>query len=581
MFRKTLSAAGALGALAALASTGAQALAPSTPIDAQVFIGGATAQDPGFLLIVRTICQNNAINTSTAATIAASDATRMDAYLGTDNQVYTCLSNTALAGVPNGTRIAVYKTSIGGSGTGVIPLARQITDYGGNLVRFLPVPSSLPAACTAVAPGAAVIGQVAVGARVAAQYISHTGCGSGTRAIVPQIGISDVEPALIDGALPSDVTALTTTAVNHGIFGFAVSEPLRNALQAAQGLVSCSVGRADASRELLNNQPSLTRPQLAAIMTGNVSNWNSITVRGASGASGLYDFVAAQGAFGSAGNQACPFPTALAGEGGARTFIIRRVPSSGTQAITEIWTAKQRCEQGVVEFLGDLDGANDASGTQPTFDPDAWVQAYSSSSGVRNGLDRAAGPWAVQAGSPAQYRWAIGNLSCENTAASAGGNRAYRFVKINGATPGLRDTANTSYDFYAEQVTNTSNAAPPPAGLPTAFNSYLNVNLSDPDVLRTVNGGIPQPGTNLSGIGAVAGNWVTEQGQGCLMGVPDGVSLFPPAAPITAATIQTTPVNTTSKRPLGFTNNCQDPAWAGFLGTTPVGGFNQVPAPLQ
>jgi hypothetical protein len=579
MIRKTLSAAGALGALAAFCSPGAQALAPATPIAANVFVGGATAQDPGFLLIVRTICQNNAIDTSSPATIAASDATRMDAYLGTDNQVYTCLANNLLApAVPNGTAIAVYKTSVGGSGSGVIPLARQVTDYGSPTVqvRFLPVPTSLPTSCTNVAVGATVIGPVAVGARTAARYISHTGCGTGNRAIIPQVGISDVEPAFIDGATPEDSQALNTIAVNHGIFGFAVTESLRNALQAAQGLVSCSVARGDASREALANQPSLTRTQLAGITTGNIINWNSLTVRGASGSQGLYDFIAAQA------SANCPRPTALPGEGGARTFVIRRVPSSGTQAITEIWTTRQRCQPGSQPYLDDLDPVSDAASSIPSFNPDAWVQAYSSSSGVRNGLDRASGPWAVQAGSGTENRWAIGNLSCENTWASASGNRAYRFVKIHGATPGLRDTANGAYDFYAEQVVNTSNAAPPPAGLPAAFATYLSTNLADPDVLRTVNAGFAQPGTNLSGIGPVAGDWTGDQGQGCLLGVPDGATIVPPAAPITGTAIQTQPINTSWKRPLGFTNNCQDPVIADFLGgRTPVGGFNQATSQPQ
>jgi hypothetical protein len=572
MLRKTFSAAGALGALSALCAGGAHALSPTTPIDANVFVGGATAQDPGFLLITRTICQNNAID---PLNLAASDATRMDAYNGTDNQVYTCLSNANLIGVTVGTRIAIYKTSIGGSGTGVIPIARQITDYGTpvNQVRYLPVPSALPNGgnCTI----GNVIGAVAVGARTAAQYLNHTACGSGNRAIVPQVGISDVEPALIDGALPSDTSALTTTAVNHGIFGYSVSEPLRNALQAAQGLVACSVARGDASRELQRNQPSLTRQQIAAVATGNVTNWNQLTVRVGAQTLGLYDYIVSQGAFGSAGNQACPFPTALAGEGGARTFVIRRVPSSGTQAITEIWTLNQRCTSGIAEILGDSDPAADTAATQPSFNPDNYVQAYSSSSGVRNGLDRASGPWAVQTGSPTEYRWAIGNLSCENTPFAAGANRAYRPVKIHGASPGLRDTATSAYDFYAEQVVNTSVAVPPPAGLPSAFATYLATNLADADVLRTVNAGFALPGTNLAGIGLVPGDWVTDQGGGCLLGVPDGVSINPPAPPITATAITTTPVNTSWKRPLGVTNNCQDPVTLGVLGyETPVGGFS-------
>lgn len=568
MSSKFSSITAAVGATLALASAGtAHALAPNQPIAASVLVGGATAQDPGFLVIARTICQNNPID---LGNLAASDATRMDAYVGTDNAVYTCKSNGAV--VANNTNIAIYKTAVGGSGTGTIAISRQVTSYGSPTVNVVFLPTNLTTLpnsgnCTTAT---SVVGAITVGAKTAAQYLNHTACGAGNRAVVPQIGLADVEPALVDGSLPSDTARLSTTAVNHGIFGFAVSEPLRNALQAAQGLVACTVARGDASRELLANQPSLTRGQIAAIISGNITNWNQITARGSN--LGVYSYVAANPGAG------CPLPTALAGEGGARTFVARRVPSSGTQAIAEIWALKQRCAASVAPFLDDSDSAGDGSTTDPTWNPDNYVQAYSSSSGVRHALDRASGPWSAQT-SPAPLsatRWQIGLLSCENTPAGTA-PRAYRFLKVHGATPGLRDTANSAYDFYAEQVVNTSNAVPPPAGLPAAFADYLKLNLADPDVLRTVNAGIPQPGTNLAGIGAVAGDWVADQGQGCLLAVPDGDQVAPPAQPLTASSIQTTPVNTSWKRPLGETNNCQDPVTLGVLeGRTPVGGFNQT-----
>jgi hypothetical protein len=594
---KTIARLSVAAAVAAIVGSNAYALGPSATIAAEVYVGGATAQDPGFLLITRTICQNTEDGADLDETKGLQDLldapnSRMDAYLGTDNQVYTCLTNADFetdTGVVEGTAVAIYKTSLGGSGTGVLPISRQTTSYGTINVRFLPVPSALPGACTS---GGSFVGEVTVGSKVAANYLTHGSCGTGNRAIVPQVGISDVEPALIDGALQSDADALTTTAVNHGIFGFAVSEPLRNALQAAQDLVPCTVARGDASREATANQPSLTKGQIQAILTGFVYNWNQIKVRPSAidgyvpGAPvpGVYDYIAAQGTFdpaGLVGNIGCPSPTALgvtalaegAVEGGARTYWMRRVPSSGTQAITEIWAAKQRCASGVSSVLEDSDSAGEGSTTNPGFNQATYVQAYSSSSGVRHGLDRASGPWSVQSGSQGQYIWAIGNLSCENSWASASGNRAYRFVKIRGAMPGLRDVANNAYDFYAEQVVNKNTDLALPA-VASAFHDYLAVNLSNADVLETVNGGFALPGTALEGIGAVAGDWSQVQGQGCLLGVPTNAA--PPVGPITAAVITDTPVNTSYKASSGSTNNCQDPMILGVLGGyTPVGGHDQ------
>jgi hypothetical protein len=573
--RKCLAATGVLAGLASLGAQQALALSPSQPIAARVYVGGATAQDPGFLLIARSVCQSVAIDNTNATTRAASDATRMDAYLGTDNQVYTCKSNAELSPeVPVGTNIAIYKTSVGGSGTGVIPIARQITSYGTPTINVVYFPTTLTALpnsgdCTIAGGASAVVEPVTVGAKTAARYLVHTLCGAGNFAKVPEIGISDVEPAFIDGSTPNDQLELTTTAVNHSIFTWSVSEPLRNALQAAQGLVACTVARDDASRELVANQPNLTRAQVAAIMSGNITNWNQISRPGTN--QGLYDYITTQSTVG------CPRPTALAGEGGARSFVIRRVPSSGTQAITEIWTLKQRCEAGVAQFLGDSDPAGNGSSAIPTFDPTNYVQEYSSSSGVRNGLDKASGPWSKQASPLAEFRWAIGLLSCENTfnGQSPAEDRSYRPIKLDNAFPGMIDTINSAYSFYAEQVVNTSNDVPPPAGLPAKFSAYMALNLADRDVLRVVNEGLFFPGTTRLGV-PLLGDHATTQGRGCLLAVPDGATLLPPAQPLTAAAVNGSPVNSSWKRPLGTTNNCQDPVTLGvFPGVqTPAGGKN-------
>lgn len=537
--------AAALGSVVWMAP--AHALAPNVAITARVYVGGATAQDNGVERVARTVCQNN---------VAANGGpnqnpnTRMDIYRGTDNRVFTCLANSALApAVANGTAIAIAKTSVGGSGTGVIPIARNATTYtsGGttiNVVFLSDTLTTLPNSgnCTVsggplndgVVPSETTLGSTFAG------YVNHTACGVGTNVRVPQIGVSDVEPDKTADVAPEEPGRLTTVAVNHGVFGIVVSQNLRNALQAAQNL---TVGS-----ETYANMPSLTRRQIGSIFTGGISNWNEISSRAGVG---LVDMANADPAI----------PNPLNGT----TFIMRRVPSSGTQAITEIFTTGARCMQGVAEFLPDSDPAGNGSGVIPTFNTTNYVQEYSSSTGVRNGMDRAAGALSVQ-NPAAPERWAIGLLSTENNNIdTANGNRAYRFIKIDGFAPTLLDTVNSGYAFYAEQVANISNGAagaapPPPAGLPTAFHSYLVANLSAPAVLDGLNAAFRYP-------------W----GDAGLLGIPDpNNSIFAAPEPRTQATVRATPINSSFKSGSGATNNCQYPTILGFGAATPAGGVNNA-----
>lgn len=543
---KIVSVASAVAAaLGAVWIAPAHALAPNVAITARVYVGGATAQDNGVERVARTVCQNNIVANGGNA---QNPTTRMDVYRGTDNRVFTCLTNSALAPtVAAGTAIAIHKTSVGGSGTGTIPIARNTATYtsGGttiNVVFLADTLTTLPNAgvCTisggpladGVVPGETTLGSTFAG------YVNHTACGVGTNARVPQIGVSDVEPDKTADVQPNEPGRLTTSAVNHGIFGIVVSQNLRNVLQAAQNL---TVGS-----ETYANMPSLTRAQIAAIFNGNINDWNQISSR--SGV-GLVDFAAADGALPDAAN-----PT---------TFIIRRVPSSGTQAITEIFTLDQRCAPGVAEFLPDSDPAGNGSTTNPSFDPNNYVQEYSSSTGVRNGLDRAAGALSVL-NPAAANNWAIGLLSTENNNVdTAQGNRAYRFIKIGGFAPTQLDTVNSGYYFYAEQVANISNGAPgaappPPAGLPTAFHSYLVANLSSPAVLDGLNAAFRYP-------------W----GDAGLLGIPDpNNGIFAAPEPRTQATVRANPINSSWKSGSGTTNNCQDPTILGFGAATPGGGIN-------
>lgn len=107
-------------------------------------------------------------------------------------------------------------------------------------------------------------------------------CTGSTNTITAQIGISDVEPELFtrteNGAkvAVADLANVEAQPVNAQIFGVVVTEDLRDALQAAQGLTP---GSNDVSQ-----MPTLSSQLVGNIFAGKIDKWSLLK----SGANNLY-----------------------------------------------------------------------------------------------------------------------------------------------------------------------------------------------------------------------------------------------------------------------------------------------------
>lgn len=281
---KKLSAA-VLAATGCLAATGAFAL-PLAQYDGsvlEVFVSGASAQDKALERLFAVQC----------------NAGSLDEYMiaGDTNQrmMFCTVSSSGVPGFPGGgQKVAFYKSSVGGSGNGVQPVANQ------TAVPFLNR-TTLSSCSATVVPSSGGI----------PSYNLQT-CNGSTTNRVPVAGISDVEPALF-GASTSDIAKLNVFSQNQVVWGVPITKALRDRLQTLQGLAVGSETEA--------NMPSLSREQVAGLYSDFFLGWS--------------DLVNASGT-----------PVAASGSALDPIYMCRRVPSSGTQASFDAMFLKNRCLSG-------------------------------------------------------------------------------------------------------------------------------------------------------------------------------------------------------------------------------------------
>ncbi|MBI5462532.1 MAG: hypothetical protein HY941_10140 [Gammaproteobacteria bacterium] len=397
----------------------------STPGDTlDVFVGGASAQDNALERLFRNAC----------------DVGTLDIFRTTNQRVLFCrISNAGVAGFPvAGQKVAIHKTSVGGSGNGVQPVANQTN------LAFIDM-NAVKAGTITCSAATSVAAETVAGVTFAG-YTNNNNCGSvGTRNAVPDAGISDVEPALV-GASATEIANLDVSSQNAVVFGIPVTEALRNALQEVQGL---TVGAEDEA-----NMPSLTYAQLSSIYNGGIADWSQIV-----------------------SSNGTDLPSAVTtAPSDTQVYLCRRVSTSGTQASFEVHMLRQRCVAGVAGMLSGNDGGVVGAGT---------VNEGSGTGNVISCLNT----------HDQNNRWAVGLFSTENveTNAVAGVNdgNVWRFIKMNGHAPTLLNVANGKYDFFTEQSIQWRNSTSGNAlsGLKLTLMNDIKVNAGSPSIIRALNNG--------------------------------------------------------------------------------------------
>lgn len=412
MKRKLITAAvtAALGAAAAPAF----ALLPGASIGNDTYISGASAQEGQMLAFMRWGCQ----------------AGTLDVFRQSNQFIYACTRNASRIGT-SAANIVVYKSSVGGSGNGILPVAQAAT------LAFMDFASlNTSTQCAAPTTVAATTDLIAYNDYVCTQpTVNH----------LTEIGLSDVEPAQFIGILPGLTTALAgrldVHSSNQLLFGIPVTKSLRDALQGAQGL---TVGAEDEA-----NMPSLSKVQLTGIYSGSIITWDQV---GLNNANDPYNAI----------------------------WVARRVSSSGTQTGARIYFLNDPCAKNMAQFVFDTDPAvasNPAacSSADPISAGYSLVSQGSGSGDVVNCLNA----------HDANGRWAVGVLSTEFVPGS--GN--WRFVKIDGSAPTLYNAAEGRYQYVTEATNQWRNGgAPSPlAGDDLAFGNSMKAGFNSAPIIKSLN----------------------------------------------------------------------------------------------
>lgn len=467
----------------------------STPGDTlDVFISGSSSQDAVFERYMRLACSNNTV----------------DIFRGNNQYVIFCRIHNIYDACPNlgcykgiagfpisGQKVAVHKTSMGGSGNGVQPVSNQTS------LAFLDM-DLVKRGITQCSTNPISIPTESAGRARFSGYTEHT-CSVIPRYAVPDAGISDVEPELL-GASASEISRLNVQSQDAVIFGVPVTEALRNGLQEAQGL---TVGAEDEA-----NMPSLSKGQLSSIFSGGITDWNQLV---SGNGTGLPDAVSTP-------------------PSDSQVYVCRRVPTSGTQAAFETYMLRQRCMAGVGSFISGNDGGIVGSGTANEGSGSGDMIACLNSHDAAN-------------------RWAVGMLSTEkmevNSMPAVNDGDVWRFIKINEYAPTLLNVANGKYDFFVEQFIQWRNAASGNAlsGLKVTLMGWgtgsFAPEVGSPSTIRALNNGFRHSWGDGGVMALITNGHVPTQPT--------------PGAPLTDEAVRLNPVLASTHSPFGYPNSCQPP----------------------
>jgi ABC-type phosphate transport system substrate-binding protein len=433
------------------------------------------------------------------------DATNQVTYsVDSNNFAIVCTPKAgAIGSLGSGkTNIAVVKDSSGGSGNGISPLINR------TALPFVNVFAANVATCSGV-----------------------SNCQT---TAIPDLGLSDEEPALLvaAGAATGDVSKLNAYGLNVVTFGTPVTLGLWNALQAAQvasGKLPSSCTSSNTSEACT---PSLTKAQIASIFSGNAVDWSEF---------GL---------------------TNTSGTGDNTIYVARRVGTSGTQTGSRVFFLNDPCAANVAQFVaGNSTDANNAPSACAGATASGTVYEASGSGNVETCLTN----------HQRNNRWAIGINSTEfpgvgsadqtadctpgtttcSATAKVNNDQYQRHIKIDGYAPTLFNVATGHYGDWVEASLNVYNGAAlstPAASLQNAMAAGFN----DPvNVLPNLNSGFSL--SNLLGTDS-NGHYQAGIMAPAAAAIASGVY---PATPATALDTNASPVNYFSHNVAGTPNTCQ------------------------
>ncbi len=421
---------------AVLLSGSVFAISPTTTPDIEIFMSGASAQDKAIGALFKNICVTDAAGNTTDLDVFKDNA--KPAKPGKAHTAYFCtLDNAKVPGLSiTAPKVLFHKRSKGGSAQGVNPVIDEVAIDAMNINNgncTAPDTSTVPPEtfwrCD-ITPDAD--GNPATGNLIQ---------------VVSDAGVSDVNPEMFVGAntpagnAPVDAIVISNRMVVKAaaalVFGVPVTTTLRDALQEAQfpGNATCTTYDATITDPLLQPReseacmPSLTKRQVASLISGKIRNWSAFKVNGVS----LTD------------------PSIVSSlPDSTKVTYCRRVNGSGTQAQMNAKFLHYPCTAGALEpaaepgnpFSGPIVRENSGSG-----DMSACLNDFNNGT---NGSGENLQTKTLADGTVVPVTaWALGVQSTEKNA-KLGDD--FRFIKIDGITPTLENAASGKYHDWVEQT---------------------------------------------------------------------------------------------------------------------------------
>ncbi len=372
----------------------------------EVFVSGASALRLSFGAYAQEVCTLKADGTF--------DHNDFDVYFngttGNNSRAYACTLSQQVGNFAIGTPVLIIKRDQSGSAAGIGPVNDRTT-----LARLSVVDDGT---CVAVA------GNPSPAVDIQKQSFN---C-SGSVSTIPDVGISDVEPArfteavnLSNGVSAPGIGNLGRFPLALGVFGVVVNPTLYKALQTAQGIVGTPDWAVDQELTDFTKVPSLPSTFVASALLGRLAGGPAASLKKG------WNIV---------------LPDATNSQASKTINILRRVEGSGTQAASNLFFAQGLVPAGCVNVAS----AGCSTAVISVSTSNNATQEYASSGDLETGFATAETLGA----------FAIGVLSRENNprAGSPGttdfDGKQYRYVKIDGVAPIPSEAQTGNYKFVFE-----------------------------------------------------------------------------------------------------------------------------------
>ena len=358
--------------------------------------------------------------------------------------------------------------------------------------------------------------------------------------------VSSLNGANVANGLPKKALTMGSTAFAAQVFGIGVNLKLRNAMQNAQ-IASGTLPASCAGDDTEACMPGLTTAQITSIFaSGRFNDWTNLSY-------GTGNLVSANPGK-TPKNTAVHICSRTAGSGTLATFqtVFENAPCTVNEAIQAAVSKTifplqssvlgEEKPNATAKVYHSIESSGDVENCLASLDGFDVAKKAASTTGIVGNGNFGAGTTPPLVLSPAtsgeDFRWAVGIFNADRNATNA---LPFRFIKIDGYSPSLINTANGKYKFWSElsYITPT-----PTTKLSLTAQAFVN-GMSKPEIIAKSNlktASWDKTAATASGYMATAARAIS------------GAKAFNPALPVMPFT------HSNGGNSVGSVNHCRAPA---------------------